>query len=80
VNEVLQSVELLPDVGAGLLSWAIGLGLPENDAPILAAAAAAESDLLVTGDRKHFSHLFGETVGRVTVVSLVEALETVVKS
>jgi predicted nucleic acid-binding protein len=80
VNEVLQSLELFPDVGSSLVSWAIGLGLPDNDAPILAAAAAAESDLLVTGDRKHFGHLFGETVGRVKVVSLVEALETVVKS
>jgi predicted nucleic acid-binding protein len=80
VNEVLQSLELFPDVGSNLVSWAIGLGLPDNDAPILAAAAAAESDLLVTGDRKHFGHLFGETVGRVKVVSLVAALETVVKS
>jgi predicted nucleic acid-binding protein len=80
VDEVLQSAELYRDVGPGLVAWATGLGLPDNDAPILAAAAAAESDILVTGDRKHFGHLFGETAGRVKIVSLVEALETVVKS
>jgi predicted nucleic acid-binding protein len=80
MDQVLQSVELLPDAGPGLVSWAMGLGLPDNDAPILAVAAAAGSDLLVTGDRRHFGHLFGETVKRVRVVSLVEALEIVVGS
>lgn len=78
INEVLASVHLTPDVGPGLVVWAKGFGLPENDAPILAAAAAAEADFLVTGDRKHFGHLFGETVGGVSVVSLVDALESIV--
>jgi predicted nucleic acid-binding protein len=63
-----------------VVAWARGLELPENDAPILAAAAAAGADLLVTGDRRHFGHLYGTVVGRVLVVTLVEALETLVES
>jgi hypothetical protein len=46
----------------------------------LAAAAATGADFLVTGDRKHFSHLFGGTIGRVLVITLVEALGMVVES
>ena len=77
-SEVLRFVHLFPDVGPRLVAWAKSLGLPDNDAPILAAAAAAEADLLVTGDRKHFGHLFGNVVGRVRVVTLAEALEEIV--
>lgn len=64
----------VPEGGPGLVSWAVGHGLPENDAPILAAAAAADADLLVTGDRQHFGRLFGKVVGRVRVVPLRDAL------
>jgi predicted nucleic acid-binding protein len=70
----------VPEAGPGLVSWAAGHGLPENDAPILAAAAAAEVDLLVTGDRRHFGHLFGETIGRVRVVPLRDALRLASRS
>jgi predicted nucleic acid-binding protein len=52
-------------------------GLPDNDAPILAAAVAAGADLLVTGDRTHFGHLFGTEIGGVRVVSLAQGLEVV---
>ncbi|MCG6948302.1 MAG: PIN domain-containing protein [Acidobacteria bacterium] len=70
----------VPEGGPGLVSWATGHGLPENDAPILAAAAAADADLLVTGDRRHFGQLFGKTVGKVRVVPLREALQLVSRS
>ena len=79
-DEILGNVRRIPDAGPGLVAWAARLGLPENDAPILAAAAAAGADLLVTGDRKHFGHLYGNVVGRVRVVTLVDALEMVVKA
>lgn len=80
LNQILKTVHRFPDAGPRLVAWAMSLGLLENDAPILAAAAAAEADLLVTGDRKHFGHLHGTTVGRVRVATLVEALEMVVDS
>ncbi|HMU50769.1 MAG TPA: hypothetical protein PKA13_13420 [Geminicoccaceae bacterium] len=49
-------------------------GLPEKDAPILAAAVAAAADLLVTGDRRHFGGLFGRTVHGVRILSLADGL------
>jgi predicted nucleic acid-binding protein len=75
---LVVSVRLVPDAGPKLVSRARSFGLPENDGPILAAAIAAGVDLLVTGDRKHFGHLFGSSVGRVRIVTLVEALEALI--
>jgi len=80
LDEILGNVRRTPDAGPGLVAWAARLGLPENDAPILAAAAAAGTDLLVTGDRKHFGHLHGNAVGRVRIVTLVNALKIVVEA
>ena len=77
---ILEVVERVPEPGSSLVTWAASFGLPVNDAPILAAAAATGADLLITGDRKHFSHLFGATIGRVRIITLVEALEMVVES
>ncbi|MFV2072447.1 MAG: PIN domain-containing protein [Thermoanaerobaculales bacterium] len=74
LDDVSEFVARVAEGGPTLVAWAASQGLPENDAPILAAAAAASADLLVTGDRRHFGHLFGKTVGRVHVVPLVEAL------
>lgn len=45
-----------------------GSGLPEKDLPILRAAVAANATHLITGDRKHFGHLFGKKVAGVLVV------------
>lgn len=38
------------------------LGLPEKDRPILAAALASGATHLLTGDTRHFGHLFETTV------------------
>ncbi len=43
-------------------------GLPEKDLPILRAAVAANATHLITGDRKHFGHLFGKKVAGVLVL------------
>jgi predicted nucleic acid-binding protein len=48
--------------------------VPDKDAPILAAACVAEVDILVTGDRTHFGHLYGETVGGLRVLTLKDTL------
>ena len=44
-------------------------GLPPKDAPILAAAIASKADRLLTGDLKHFAHLYGRTFQGVLIVS-----------
>ena len=53
------------------------LPLPEKDRPVLAAAIRHGCQALVTGDRRHFGPLFGETLQGVTIYSprsLAEAL------
>ena len=46
-----------------------GIELPGKDVPVLASAAMAHADLLVTLDRGHFGRLYGRTVGGVTVIT-----------
>jgi len=80
LDGLLARVERVAEAGPRAVEWAGGYGLPDNDAPILAAAVAAKADLLATGDRTHFGHLFGTAVGGVRVVSLAVALEAVLGS
>lgn len=76
---LLKHVTRVAEGGPQLVAWAQRHGLPDNDAPILAAAAAAGTDLLVTGDRRHFGHLYGKTTGGIRIVGLREALRLVSK-
>lgn len=43
-------------------------GLPEKDLPILRVAVASGCTHLITGDRKHFGHLFGKRVEGVLIL------------
>lgn len=52
-------------------------GLPPKDIPILAAALAAEADLLVTGDRTHFGPLFERPIGQLSIQRPRDALSTI---
>jgi predicted nucleic acid-binding protein len=45
------------------------LALTEKDRPVLASAIALRSDALVTGDKGHFNHLYGECVEGVEIYS-----------
>jgi len=60
------------------LAIAQAAGLPPKDAPILAAAPAAKAGLLVTGDRTHFGHLFGRSIGHLLVQRPKDALSAIV--
>jgi len=53
-----------------------GSGLPEKDLPILRAAVAASATHLITGDRRHFGHLFGKTTAGSLVVRPADHLST----
>ena len=43
--------------------------LPEKDQPVLSAAIRMDCAALVTGDRTHFSALYGKTLAGVTIYS-----------
>jgi predicted nucleic acid-binding protein len=77
LDDLLSVVEQVAEAGPRFVAWAASHGLPPNDAPILAAAAAANADALVTGDRAHFGHLFGEKPGGVEILPLSDALARV---
>jgi uncharacterized protein len=51
--------------------------LPEKDRPVLAAAVQLKCDALVTGDRRHFGHLFGQAVEGVAIHSPRSLAETI---
>lgn len=74
LEEVLEIVAMVPEAPAALATWALEQGLPDQDAPVLAAAVQARVDALVTGDRTHFGALFGRTLRGVRVVPLSAAL------
>jgi predicted nucleic acid-binding protein len=77
VDSLLERVEKVAEAGPQMVESAAGHDLQDSDAPILAAAVAAGADLLVTGDRTHFGHLFGNDVGGVRILSPAEALKSV---
>jgi len=53
-------------------------GLPDKDAPILAAARVANVRILVTGDRTHLGDLYGEEVGSLRVLTLRDTLASLI--
>lgn len=79
LDELLELVKVVGEADPRLVTWASQRGLPANDAPVLAAAVAADVDALVTGDRTHFGHLYGATAGGVSVLSLADAIASLVR-
>ena len=81
--EVLEGLLTVTSVESeapsGGVAWALEQGLPLKDAPILAAAAQAHCDVLVTGDRTHFGPLYGRRLRGVEVLSPAEALERLLR-
>lgn len=74
----LQDLEPLlttvPEAPPRRVTWA-SRHVVAKDAPILAAAVASGADYLVTGDQRHFGHLYGHVLERIRVLSLTGALE-----
>lgn len=71
---LLRKVRILSESRPEGIAWAEAQGLPPKDAPILAAAAEAQADLLVTGDRAHFGALYGRKMRGVEIVTPAVAL------
>ena len=72
-EELLGRTGVVSDVDLRIIPS--GVFVVEKDRPILAAAIGASIDYLVTGDKNHFSHLYGATVGFVSVISPAEFLD-----
>jgi predicted nucleic acid-binding protein len=58
--------------------WALSLGLPDKDAPILAAAVDAGCNLLITGDVAHFGSMFGTRQRGTVVLRPADAFELLI--
>ncbi len=63
LQKLLQSVSL-----TSLVAGLPGVELVEKDRHILGAAVASQSSHLLTGDERHFKHLFGTVVIGVKIV------------
>lgn len=79
LERIIPSLTIVPEPSPDKVTWAQSLPLPMKDAPIMAAAVAYAADILVTGDRRDFGHLYGKSVGKVRVLSPREALEKVLR-
>lgn len=79
LESLLSRLVVVPEPSPEKVRWAHDLPLAMKDAPIAAAAVACGADILVTGDRRDFGHLFGVTVEGVRVLSPREALGEVLK-
>ena len=79
LERILLSLTIVPEPSPKNVTWAQGLPLPIKEAPIMAAAAVCAADILVTGDRHDFGHLFGQIIEGVRVMSPQEALGKVLK-
>ncbi len=73
-ERLIGIVSVAPEANPSRVAWAHQSRLPDEDAPILAAAVDSHADILVTGDRKHFGHLFGRRLDGVLVLALADAL------
>jgi predicted nucleic acid-binding protein len=74
LEQLLRPVSVEPEAPSKDVAWALERGLPLKDAPILAAAAQARCDVLVTGDRTDFGHLYGTRLRGLEVLSPADAL------
>jgi len=79
LERLVELAAVEPEAPPKDVAWAEGQGLPLKDAPILAAAAQARCDVLVTGDRTHFGSLYGRRFRGVEVLSPADALARLIE-
>jgi predicted nucleic acid-binding protein len=74
LERLISFLSISAEASIGAVAAAGEHGLPPKDAPILAAAEQALCDLLVTGDRTHFGHLYDTAVSQTLIVTPISAL------
>ncbi len=77
LNRLISQLTIVAEPPPDKVQRAQELPLALKDAPIMAAAFACSADILVTGDRRDFGHLFGKNTEGVRVLSPKDALEEV---
>jgi predicted nucleic acid-binding protein len=73
-ERLLEQVTLAHEPSHATVTRMTKLPLVEKDAPIMAAAVEAKTDILVTGDHRDFGHLYGKNVEGVLVLNPVDTL------
>ena len=68
--EVLSGIEIVPSLDSPVPSK-----INEKDRPILATAVKHRCDILLTGDKRDFGHLFGQKVRQTQVLSPIMLIE-----
>lgn len=74
--EVLLERMHVADAPASVSASKLLLSLPEKDRPVLDAAIRLKCDALMTGDRRHFGHLYGKKIAGVAIHSPRSLAET----
>ncbi len=77
---IMPVVTTVAEATPELVGIGLDHGLPLKDAPILGAAVRARADMLVTGDVRHFGHLYDDTVGGAKIVPPATALAAVLET
>jgi len=69
-SRIAEAMEIVPSV-----QFPLSVEIVDKDKPILCAAIRSGCDVLVTGDRQHFGHLYDQEVQGVAVVTLLRLAE-----
>lgn len=75
----MPRVDVVAEAAPNAVRVGLNYGLPLKDAPILGAALPAKTDLLATGDGRHFGHLHEKPVDGMRVVPPAAALAELLK-
>ncbi|MDF5723220.1 MAG: PIN domain-containing protein [Rhizonema sp. PD37] len=73
-RDLISQLSIVGEAPLTRINWAMEMGLPLKDAPILATAIENRVDLLVTGDKTHFGSFYGHVLEGVEVVDVREAI------
>ena len=63
---LMVDIQLIPDRAYG--DFPPGVFLPEKERPILLAAIQAQATHLLTGDKRHFGSLYGQSISGVLIL------------
>lgn len=74
LENLLEIVLEVSEADTAFVKWA-GKYLPDKDAPILASAVSSASDILLTGDKKHFGPYYGQRIKGTLIQSPAQLFE-----